>query len=46
MAVCWCCRVVGALGVFEFGAARALFEQKIRPDLIAGGRKKRNHLEC
>jgi NTE family protein len=26
----------GALGAFEFGAARALFEQKITPDVIAG----------
>jgi NTE family protein len=26
----------GALGAFEFGAARALYEQNFRPDLIAG----------
>jgi NTE family protein len=26
----------GALGAFEFGAARGLFEQKITPDVIAG----------
>ncbi len=26
----------GALGAFEFGAARALYEQNVRPDLIAG----------
>ncbi len=26
----------GALGAFELGAARALYEQNIRPDLIAG----------
>jgi NTE family protein len=26
----------GALGAFEFGAARALFEQKIAPDVVAG----------
>jgi predicted acylesterase/phospholipase RssA len=26
----------GALGAFEFGAARALYEQNFRPDLVAG----------
>jgi NTE family protein len=26
----------GALGAFEFGAARALFEQRVTPDVVAG----------
>lgn len=26
----------GALGAFEFGAARALYEQNLAPDVIAG----------